>query len=290
MFSNNNNEISLPIERDIIFTNHKNVYKKGIEKRQKGLLNEILFLKNFMEEDETVYLVTTACSPTSMWEQLLTGWIYVYLKRALLIFTNKRIFHIPTNQDYSYRNSIAQLWYADCKSILIKGRNLIIEYKNGSKDKFLYLSGKEKKKIKTMLSSISFEGHPSKNQRRVHLCPRCRHELEQDKYVCSNCNLQFKDKDEGRRISIIYPGGGYFYTRHPWLGASDAVVEILLLVFMIISLIDYLRGIQDSGFEFIWFAILLIIEKLISVYHSNHFIKEYIPKEKKDNTFNLDIN
>jgi hypothetical protein len=281
MFSNNKIEINLPFNRDIIFSNHKNVYKKGIEKRQKALLNKIPFLKNFLDKDETIRLVTTACSPTSSGEQFLTGWIFIYLKRSLLIFTNKRIFHIPTKQDYSYRNSIAQLWYSDCKSILIKGRNIIIEYKNGSKEKFLYLSGKEKKKIKAMLSSVSFEGQPGKIQGRVHLCPRCRLELEQGKYVCSNCSLNFKDKDEGRRISIIYPGGGYFYTRHPWLGVSDAIVETILLVSLIVSIINYFIGVENSGFELILFAILLLIEKLISVYHSNHFIKEYIPKEKE---------
>jgi hypothetical protein len=281
MFSNNKKEIILPFDREIIFSNHKNTYKKGIEKRQKGLLNKIPFLINFLDKDETIRLITTACSPTSSGEQFLTGWIFIYLKRSLLIFTNKRIFHILTKQDYSYRNSIAQLWYNDCKSIFTKGRNLVIEYKNGSREKFLYLSGKEKKKIKTILSSISFEGQPGRNQGRVHLCPRCRHDLEMDRYVCPNCSLQFKDKDEGRRISIIYPGGGYFYTRHPWLGVSDAVVETIFLVSLIVSIIYYFMGVQNSGFNVIFFAILLLIEKLVSVYHSNHFIKEYIPKEKE---------
>jgi hypothetical protein len=102
-----------------------------------------------------------------------------------------------------------------------------------------------------------------------------------DRYVCPNCSLQFKDKDEGRRISIIYPGGGYFYTRHPWLGVSDAVVETIFLVSLIVSIIYYFMGVQNSGFNVIFFAILLLIEKLVSVYHSNHFIKEYIPKEKE---------
>ncbi len=27
----------------------------------------------------------------------------------------------------------------------------------------------------------------------------------------------------GRKISIIYPGGGYFYTGHPFLGLRDAL-------------------------------------------------------------------
>jgi len=78
-----------------------------------------------------------------------------------LIFTNKRIFHILTKQDYSYRNSIAQLWYNDCKSIFTKGRNLVIEYKNGSREKFLYLSGKEKKKSRQSSQAFRLRDNPA---------------------------------------------------------------------------------------------------------------------------------
>jgi len=281
MSESNNNLINLPVDRDVIFSNHKNIYKKGIEKRQNSLLKKLPFLKSFLNEGETIYLVTTACSPTSFLEQFLAGTVFIYLKRSLLVFTNKRIFHIPTKSNYSYRNSIAQLFYSDCNSIVIKGRNLIVDYKDGHKEKFLYVSGKEKKKITTILPLVSFEGLAGKYKGRVHLCPRCRHELEQERYSCPNCNLEFKEKDEGRRTSIIYPGGGYFYTRHPWLGTSDAIAEFLLIIFVILSFVDYLNGVKDSGFLLIWFAVFLVIEKFTSVYHSNHFIKEYIPKEKE---------
>jgi hypothetical protein len=275
------NSVNLPVDRSIIFSSNKNEYKKRIEKRQTDLLKKLPFLKRFLDEDETIYQVATGCSPTSTFEQLLTGWIYVYLKRSLLVFTNKRIFHIPTKSDYSYRNSIAQVKYVNCKSIILKGRNLIINYKTGLKEKFLYISGKEKKKIATILSSISFEGQLASNEGRVHLCPRCRHKLEEGKYSCPNCSLEFKRRDEARKISIIYPGGGYFYTRHPWLGVSDAFAETILLILLIFSFVDFINGVPDSGFFLVWVAILFLIEKLTSIYHSNHFVKEYIPIEKE---------
>ncbi|UCG99768.1 MAG: PH domain-containing protein [Deltaproteobacteria bacterium] len=272
--------LGLPLDREAIFSNHKGVYKKGIEKRQTRLLKKIAFLKNFLKEDERILLITTGCSPTSIWEQFLTGWIFIYLKRSLFVFTNKRIFHIPTKIFYSYRNSIAQILYPDCNSIQIKGRKLILEYENGKKDKFLYIARKEKKKIKALLPTISFEGSPSESQKRIHLCPRCTQELREGKYICANCHLDFKGKDEGKKISLIYPGGGYFYTRHPFLGIGDAIVETILLVLVIVSLIDAVKGVEGSGGELFAFAIVLVIEKAISVYHSNHFIKDYIPKEK----------
>lgn len=153
-------------------------------------------------------------------------------------------------------------------------------YKNGKKEKFLYIARNERRKIKALLPTISFEGTPSEIQKRVHLCPRCTKQLEEEKYVCPYCFLEFKKKDKAKKISLIYPGGGYFYTRHPFLGMSDAIVEAILLVLVIVSLIDVTKGVEGSGVELFIFGILLVIEKAISVYHANHFIKEYIPKEK----------
>lgn len=272
--------LDLPFDREILFSNHKGNYKKRIEKRQTKLLKNMAFLKNFLKEDEKILLITTGCSPTPILEQLLTGWIFIYLKRSLFIFTNKRLFHIPTKRNYSYRYSIAHILYPDCDSIQLKGNRLVVGYKNGKKEKFLYIARKEKKKIKVLIPTISFEGTPSEIQKRIHLCPRCTKELEEEKYICPHCFLEFKEKDKAKKISLIYPGGGYFYTRHPFLGVSDAIVETILLVLVIVSLIDAIKGVEGSGYELFPFAILLVIEKLISVYHSNHFIKEYIPKEK----------
>ena len=272
--------LDLPLDREILFSNHKGTYKKRIEKRQTRLLKKVGFLNNFLREDERLLLITTGCSPTSILEQLLTGWIIFYLKRSLLIFTNKRIFHIPTKRNYSYRHSIAHILYPDCDSIQLKGKKLVATYKNGKKDKFIYIGRKEKKKIRVLLPILSFEGDSHEIQKRVHLCPRCTKELEEEKYVCPYCFLEFKEKDKGKKISLIYPGGGYFYTRHPFLGISDAIVETILLVLVIVSFINVTKGVKGSGIELFIFGIVLVIEKAISVYHSNHFIKEYIPKEK----------
>jgi hypothetical protein len=275
------NAFALPLDREILFSNYKGDYKKGIEKRQTKLLKKTPFLKNFLKEDERILLITTGCSPTSFLEQLLTGWIFIYLKRSLFIFTNSRIFHIPTKRNYSYRNSIAQILYSDCKSIQIKRRNFIVEYKNGMKEKFLYIARKEKRKIKALLPTISFEGPLSITQKRTHLCPRCTAELDEGKYICENCYLEFKNKDEAKKISLIYPGGGYFYTKHPFLGISDAIVETILIILVILSLINMVKGVQGSGVHLFTFAILLVFEKALSVYHSNHFVKEFIPKDKE---------
>jgi hypothetical protein len=268
----------LPVNTDVMFTNHKNIYKQSIEKRQRKLLQKISFIRPFLHENETILCVSTGCSPASFIEQLLTGWIIYYLKRSLFIFTNERVFHIPTKHDFSYRNSIAQILYADCQSIAVKGRNLVAEYKNGKKEKFFYLA--ENKKIKTLLQQMPLAGQTSPTLERTHLCPRCTNTLITDQYICPTCSLDFKNKEQTRRISIIYPGGGYFYTGHPLLGVGDALTETYLTVLVITASIVAISGVAENIPVVVFLGVILALEKVLTVYHSNHFIKEYIPKDR----------
>jgi hypothetical protein len=271
----------LPVNREIIFSSHKNIYKKRIERRQRDLLKMIFFLKPFLGQGEEIFHITTGCSPVTFGERFWTGLNVFELKCSLLIFTNKRIFHVPTTKHHSYRNSIAHFFYADCISIRIKGLTLVVIYKNGRKEKFHHIAVREEKKLKVLLKSISLEGTAGRTQGRVHLCPRCTKELEEGMFICGNCNLEFKDRASVRKISMLYPGGGYFYTRHPFLGIADAATEIILLGMFIVSLICTLKGIRYSEWGLFIFPFAMAFEKVITVYHSSNLINEYIPKEKK---------
>lgn len=279
------NLFGLAIDPNVLFTNHKNIYKAGIEKRQTKLLKKVPFLERFLKEDEKIIHITTGCSPMSILEQWLMGlWIF-YIKRCLLVFTNKRVLHIPTNINYSYRDSVAQILYADCQSIAVKGKTFVVNYRNNKKEKFYHIAAKEKRKIKLLLKTVLLQGQTSVAQTRTHLCPRCTEELAKDEYTCSSCNLMFKDKVEAKKISIVYPGGGYFYTRHPVLGISDALVEITLMASIITSLIDAMRHTENSDFSIVVsLVIILAIEKAVTVHDSNKFINEYIPIEKQIST------
>jgi len=276
----NKDLFGLPVDTAVLFSNHKNIYKRRVEKRQRKLLGKIFFIHPFIHEGEKILHVTTGCSPASFIEQFLTGLIVFALKRSLFVFTNKRIFHIPTKPNFSYRNSIAQILYGDCQRIAIKGRTLLIEYKNGQKEKFLFIADKERKKIKVMLQTIPLQGQQSQMMQRTHLCPRCTHPLIKDAFTCPNCSLEFKDKKQAKKISIIYPGGGYFYTGHPFLGLADAFAELYLSLLVLIALVDVISGVTGSVPVLAFFAITLAIEKALTVYHSNHFINEYIPKDR----------
>jgi len=272
---------TLAIDAETMFSDHQGTHKPRIEKRQRKLLDKIAFLAPFLEEGERVLTITTAVSPTSFLEQWTTGFIFVYLRRCLLVFTDRRIFHVPTTSGFEYRESVAQIRYGDVKSIAQKGSRLKIAYKKGDKDLFLYVRGSERKKIRALLNVADLAAEPTTVGKRVHLCPQCTTQLEADRYDCPGCGKPFKDRRKARNLSIWLPGGGYFYTGHPFLGISDAVIELLFLLLIVASLVPNSISPNGDPATAIFFGVFLFIEKVVTIYHANHFIKEYLPVDPK---------
>ena len=267
----------LPIDADTMFSDHKGVHKPRIEKKQRKLLAKVAFLQEFLEDDEQVLTVTTAVSPTSFLEQWTTGFIFVYIRRCLLVFTDRRIFHVPTTTSYDYRESVAQIRYGDVASIVQTGSRLKIAYKSGAKELFLYVRRSERKKIRLLLEAADLQGATTEAGKRVHLCPQCTSELEPDRFDCASCGKEFKSRSKARNLSIWLPGGGYFFTGHPFLGIADAVIELLFLFIIVTALIPSSAFPNGDLVTAGVFAVLLLFEKMITVYHANHFVKEYLP-------------
>ncbi len=269
----------IPVDRDVLLTNHKNVHKKRLAKRRRKLVEKITFLKPFLKENEKVLLVAKGYSPASTFEKYIIGWFFIYLKRSLFVFTNQRIFHVPTTSAYSYRNTIAQIIYSGCKSIVMKGRSLVVEYSKEPKiEKFLWISGKEKKKITELLKTISLNLPTDESSERTHLCPSCTKALSKDTYTCKSCGLQFKTKITAIIISILIPAGGYFYTRKYFLGFIAALVEIVLLSVMGLSFMNMQNAVGGSIHWFIFSIVALLSEKAVMIVHTSDLIKEFIPK------------
>jgi hypothetical protein len=277
----------LRINQDVCFTTANKKLHMGIMKRQLKVLKEFApMLKQVMKPDEEILLAVKASSPMSWFEQMVTGWIIYYLKRCVLVITNERILHFPTRLNFKPKASIAQIVYGDIAEAKVSGffgRALTIKYRNGKKESFNYIQAAEFKKLKTILPRLSKGGQPSEVGERHHLCPRCQARLLAGKYTCPSCRLQFKDGERAVKLSVLYPGGGYFYTRHLLLGIGDAITEGVLLIFVIAGLIDALTGQGDTEawFSMFFFLAILIIEKAQTIYHAKHYVNEYIPEEEK---------
>ncbi len=272
----------LPVDREVLFSNHKNLYKKRIEKRQRKLFVKIGPVKPFLRRNEKILLVTTGYSPLSSLAQILTGFAFCYLKRSLFVFTNQRIIHLPATSSYKYRDILAQIAYSGCKSIALKGGTLVVEYsRRGKIEKFKAIAVPERKKIRALLKkSIPLSGTKGHLAARIHLCPRCARPLTAKKYKCSHCQLGFKNRIVTALLAIVVPGGGYFYVRHYLLGALNALLEVFLLVFSIVLLLDYFDRIPVNKLYLVGIPVIYLYVKITAIIHSSHFIDEYIPTQK----------
>jgi len=272
----------LPVDRETLFSNHKKIYKKRIENRQRKLIVKLSFLKPFLKTGEKILLVSTGYSPITSLAQFVTGFLFVYLKRSLFVFTNHRIIHVPTTPNYKFKQSLSQIYYAGCQSIELKGGTLVVQYTKSEKiEKFKAIGLSERKKIRALLKRVPPSGTKSQLGDRFHLCPQCARPLAAAKYVCESCQLKFKNKIVAYILAILFPGGGYFYTRHYLLGLLNAVVEIFLLLYIAMTVEGILGKVEGSMLYVLALGAIFLAVKAISVIHSTHFIEEFIPRKKE---------
>ncbi len=277
----------ISVDPKTCFTDSKGRPSKGIEKRARGwLLAAAPLLGPILEEGEVVRLVTPASSPYSVLELFTTGWVINTVKRCLLVVTDRRILHLPTTSSLKPKRSISQIRFGDLQAVRVKGalaKELRVTYRNGSKETFRMIPGGLVKQLRQVLEAIDPAVQPpGPIGRRHYLCPSCRESLENlsDDSRCRVCGLQFKSKKRALIMSLLLPGGGYFYTGHPVLGLFDALVEGALLLFLLGAIILAATGEPDMASEIGLFGVLLTIEKLITIYHSSHYVRELQPADR----------
>jgi len=272
----------LPVDTRILFANHKGVYKPGIEKSKTKLLQKLAFLAHFLDADEKIVFVTTGCSPYTTLEQLTMGALWVtVLKRALFVFTNKRLLHIPTTWKFDYRGSISQILYQDCRRLQVSGSGLVAEYHTGKKDRFACVPRSDRAIIKHFQFATSESDRRSENPQRHHLCPNCTEVLPSRTVTCPTCGLEFKTRSKAMTRSLLVPGGGYFYTGHPFLGIGDALGEAYLVILTLVVLCAGLLGDAEAMATFPIVLVVLVLEKLGTIYHANSFLEDAIPANLK---------
>ena len=272
----------LPVDRNIIFSSHKNVYRKKIEKRQRGLLVKISFLKYFLDCDEKILLLTTGHSAVKFWELLLTFPAFFFLRKALFVFTTKRIFIIPTTFKFAYRQTQLQIRYADCHRIAIKGRSLLLFCKDGERKVFHYIGGSELKKIKHLIQHLPIKDSINPEIAIQHLCPSCSNLLNEDTNKCVQCNLAFKDPYYAILRTILLPGGGFFYGRYHLYGTLMGIFEMVIIISLTLAgLMLHRDSSHINLFILLLISMALMSVKFINAYHASRLLEHPIPEEKE---------
>ncbi len=282
----NTDTFGLPVNRAVCFSTHKDTFHEGTKKRQVKILKPLVpLLKQLLEPDEQILRAIRACSPMTILQQLTAGAYIYYIKRCVLILTNKRILHFPTRGNYSPRKSVSEVRYGDIAKAKVRGflgGVLTLEYRSGRREKFYRLPSREVKKLKGLLAMLPGDRQVSPAKERVHVCPKCLSLLQKRRYSCSSCRLEFKDETQAARMALLVPGGGYFYAKLPALGILYGMGEAALLVLIVILLVAIAagRGDAEEWAALIGLVFLLGVEKLLAVNHARHFIQEYLPVDE----------
>jgi len=266
-----------PVDRDILFSNHRGIYNKKVEKRQRRLLIKIPFINSFLENGELITLITSGYAPLTRLERFLLRYLTVFQRRALFVFTDRRVFYIPTTFTYGYRYSVAEIRYANCKSIQVVGRSLVFMFHNGGFEQFPYIGRKERRKIRAFVGNVALGVNPTGAQNMAYLCARCGATIPSNSALCPKCRLRFWTAAKAGKMALLIPGGGYFYMDNTLYGLASAILELLLAVLLILSGVDMYRGFTGSVLAVILLSMALAGTKAVSFFHSQDLVQGCFP-------------
>ncbi|MCI0404246.1 MAG: hypothetical protein L0212_12135 [Acidobacteria bacterium] len=288
------------LREDTLYTNRKGKEKRGIRKRAEDALAKLKgTLAAVLEPDEAVLFVARGQAPTTLVEQLTFGYYIYYVTASLLVFTNRRMldFHLDVGSfgRWKWTHGLRAVRWGDVQQAAVKGlltRSLELKYRTGKKETYHLARWSDANKIKMLVPSLlhGSAGEASPAQGMVSLCPDCYAFLAERADECSGCQLRFKTTKEMIWRSVLFPGGGYFYTGHWSLGILDALVESFL-VFGVAMWVAVAAGFaqpfrgplepQATSSEALaaaaFLVVILAIEKLFTIYHGKRFLQVFIP-------------
>ncbi len=286
------------LREDTVYADHKGRESRGVRKRADKALDKLQdALTRILEPDEVVFYLARCQAPVGALEQFTFGWYIYYVTGTVLVFTNLRVLHFLVRRDLSWKRSLRSVRWGDLEQAQVKGwlsPQLYFKYRNGKQEKYWGLRRDDANKIKALVAVLlpGSLGASTPAQAMVSLCPDCLAELTPRVYQCHKCSLMFKDERTMVRRSLLIPGGGYFYTGQWFLGTGDFIVEAYLLVMTLVWVLvafgvmaeplepgEEAVGRGGAVFVAVFLAVILTLEKLLTIHHCRRFVRNFIPSK-----------
>ena len=246
----------------------------------KKIKEKIWFINKFLEKNEKILLGISGHLPIRIFEHFYDGIISLY-KECILIFTNKRIFFIHIEANYSFKNIIQEILYEDVKDFNFKKGKLFIQYKNLKKDMFRINRNLSEEIINKIKIKEYIKNHNTETfSNGIHyICPRCGNRLVKGIYNCSNCNLEFHNKEKLMKYFLFLPGIVLLLYKNLIKYLIFICITIVELLEIFCSFLYYIFY-SDKSFKGVIILVFCIILIPVSGYLSLKTSEEFIPKNK----------
>lgn len=287
----------IPVREDTAFRDRKGNEKSGIRRRVEKAIEKLQEpLLKFLEPGEAVLFVAAGQVMPSAVERLFLGAYAYYLAPATLVLTDRRLLHLLVTWNGRWGKSLRTAPWNDIEKVKAQGflsSNLRVRYRGGEEEVYWRIRSSDAKKIQqlaeTLVPAAAGDDAPRPIPMR-NLCPECRAVLQADAYECPNCRLNFKDPQTMLRRALAIPGGGFFYTGHTLIGVLHALVDVLLLFYLVISVLvvtGVIGSVPNAGsasppraatliLVFV-IAAFLVIHKWIMIRISRRLVRNYLP-------------
>ncbi len=286
------------LREDTAYTSHNGKQSRGIRKRTDKAIDKLQgILGKVLEPGETILYVALGQAPATTFEQMTLGWSLQYITKTVLVLTNRRLLHFQVNRNLDWKRRLRTLHWGDLAEATVKGsllnRTLELKYRSGKKETYWGLRFGDAKKIKVLLAVLlpANLGGATSAQAMLSLCPNCLAGLTPQVYQCSRCFLSFRDEKTMVRRSLLIPGGGYFYAGERFLGICDFIAEAYISIWLLIWVLVAFGVMPEPElkpgetpatmgvalFAAAFVAMLLILEKWLTIHHCRRLIREFVP-------------
>ena len=276
--------LGLPVDTRVLFSDKKGIYKPRIEKRRMKLLQNLGFLGRFLDAEEKILLATTGCSPFTALEQMTIGaaWVVV-LKRCRLRIHEQAVVPYPHHDERQvsriHRADPVRGLSAAPRERLVAGRRVPQRQEGEIPATSPAAIARSSRGLRSRRTRRTI---PARTRSRNHLCPHCATGPAGRSGHMPLVRPGIQEQGKGPEVLPAHPGRRVFLYRPPVHWGRRRHHRVLPPAFDVgVSRRQDFSAILRHGLSPSCFAVVLAFEKLITIYHSNSFLAEFIPMDLK---------
>lgn len=260
---------ALPVDARMLLSNHRGIREAGLVRRRTRLAARLGSLKRYLEDGERVTMITLLARHAGPWRVLRKE----PASRALLVFTDRRLFQVPVARRGGRRCAVAQIRYTERQRAELRGGTLIFWFGGGGWERLPGIPIADRAKVRRLLKALPPPRKSGRRRCKRYLCPRCTATLGAGTRRCEGCGLDFHDPASCARKGLLLPGGGYFHLGCRQQARRCAAMEITVLAATLFGV----AAAPDAWLSVAAGIIVLAGLRLSHARHARRLAEGYVP-------------